>query len=278
VTSHREIEKSGKRGQTMLRFFLSTFPLWLLVGCQQRMAEQPGHRGYEASEFFPNQQGVRPLEPGTVYRGQRAAIHPMLTGLSLEGQKVRNQAANEDNSDTPELGAPDRVENYVTEFPFEMTEADLKRGQQRYNIFCAVCHGATGDGNGKIVERGYLRPPSYHTDPEGRLIDSAATGIVKAEGESQLPKGYSRGFDRFGIRIPIHEVPVGYIFQVITQGYGGMPDHASQIPPEDRWRIVAYIRALQLSQRATIGDLPPDVRKAAEEAMAKPATKTDEKR
>ena len=156
----------------------------------------------------------------------------------------------------PPKGAPDKVDNYANEFPFEMTEADLKRGQQRYNIYCALCHGAAGDGNGKIVERGFLRPPSYHLDPAGKLMDTASTGRVKDEEAGKLPQGYSRrvrpvrgeGGDqgRAGrVHLPGHH-----------PGFGGMPDHASQIPPADRWRIAAYIRALQLSQGATVADLP----------------------
>ena len=79
-----------------------------------------------------------------------------------------------------------------------------------------------------------------------------------------MPQGYSRGFWRFGKKIALRDVPVGYIFQVITWGYGGMPDHASQVTPEDRWRIAAYIRALQYSQEANLNDLPADMRKKLE--------------
>jgi mono/diheme cytochrome c family protein len=246
-----------------------------LAGCQQRMAEQPGQRGYEASPFFPNGQGVRPLEVGVVYRGQPAAADPMVTGLSAEGQKARGgdpsgKASFDQNSVVPPKGAPDRPENYVKEFPFEITEADLNRGQERFNINCALCHGAAGDANGKIVERGFLRPPSYHTDPESKKTDWSTMGQT-----SGLPQGYSRGFFRFGIKVAIKDVPVGYIFQVITWGFGGMPEHATQITPEDRWRIAAYIRALQLSQGANLADLPPDARKAAEAALN--AKKSDAK-
>lgn len=251
--------------------------LALALGCQQKMAEQPGHRGYEASGYFQNGQGVRPLEPGVVYRGERPASDPMVTGLSAEGQKARTgdpagKAAYDEKSVVPPKGAPDKVENYATEFPFEITEADLKRGQQRYNIYCALCHGAAGDANGKIVERGFLRPPSYHTDPAGKKTDWSTLGET-----SGLPQGYSRGFFRYGVKVAIKDVPVGYIFQVITWGFGGMPEHAAQIAPEDRWRIAAYIRALQLSQGATVADLPADAKKSAEAALSgKPAAKKDD--
>jgi mono/diheme cytochrome c family protein len=263
----------------MRRIYLFPFYFFLLLaGCQQKMAEQPGHRGYEASSFFPNNQGVRPLEVGVVFRGQPPASDPMVTGLSAEGQKVRvgdptGKAAFDEKSVVAPTGAPDKLENYVKEFPFEITEADLKRGQERFNINCALCHGAAGDANGKIVERGFLRPPSYHTDPEGKKTDWSTMGQA-----SGLPQGFSRGFFRYGIKVAIKDVPVGYIFQVITWGFGGMPEHATQIQPVDRWRIAAYIRALQLSQGATLADLPADAKKQAEAALnaKKPEAKKDE--
>lgn len=269
----------------MRRFTFCVLPFAFCVGltaCQQRMAEQPGHRGYEASEFFPNGQGARPLEPGVVYRGERPNTDPMVTGFSAAGQKHRTGdptgkgAWDEKTAVVPPKGAPDKLDNYVAEFPFEMTEGDLKRGQQRYTIFCAVCHGAAGDANGKVVERGYLRPPSFHTDPEGKKTDWSTLGEASKtdKGETGLPQGYSRGFFRYGIRVPIREVPVGYIFQVITWGYGGMPDYSTQVPPEDRWRIAAYIRALQLSQGAAVAELPGTTRQATEAALnRKPAEK-----
>ena len=105
--------------------------------------------------------------------------------------------------------------------PFPVTKEVLERGQERYNIYCAPCHSRVGDGNGFIPSRGFTRvPPSYH-----------------------IPR--------------LQKAPVGYFFDVITNGFGIMPDYASQISPEDRWKIVAYIRALQLSQNATASDIPP---------------------
>jgi len=104
--------------------------------------------------------------------------------------------------------------------PFPVTKEVLERGQERYNIYCAPCHSRVGDGNGFIPSRGFTRmPPSYH-----------------------IPR--------------LQKAPVGYFFDVITNGFGIMPDYASQITPEDRWKIVAYIRALQLSQNATSADVP----------------------
>jgi hypothetical protein len=109
----------------------------------------------------------------------------------------------------------------VDTFPFPITREILERGQERYNIFCAPCHDRVGTGDGVIVQRGFRRPSSFHID---RL----------------------RG------------APVGHFFDVITNGFGTMYDYASRIQPKDRWAIVAYIRALQLSQQATIAEVPAD--------------------
>ena len=98
-------------------------------------------------------------------------------------------------------------------------QAFLLRGQQRFNIYCSPCHGRTGYGDGMVVQRGFKAPPSYHID---RLRNQ----------------------------------PSGYYFDVITNGYGTMVSYASRIPVDDRWAIVAYVRALQLSQNATVEDVP----------------------
>jgi len=108
-------------------------------------------------------------------------------------------------------------------FPMAVTSAVMARGQERFNVFCSPCHGPTGEGNGMIVQRGFRKPPSFHDD---RLRNAAA----------------------------------GYFFDVMTHGFGAMQDYASQVPVADRWAIAAYIRALQLSQRATIADVPADRR------------------
>ena len=115
----------------------------------------------------------------------------------------------------------------VSELPFPVTQAVLDRGQERYNIYCTPCHDGTGSGNGLVVQRGYPKPPSYHIDR-------------------------------------LRQVEVGYFFDVMTNGFGRMPDYRAQITPRDRWNIVAYIRALQLSQHAAKTDVDPA-------KMAKPA-------
>jgi mono/diheme cytochrome c family protein len=107
----------------------------------------------------------------------------------------------------------------ATIFPFPITAAVMARGEERFNIYCSPCHGLTGQGNGMVVRRGYRAPPTYHQDR-------------------------------------LREAPVGHFFDVVTNGFGAMPDYAAQISAADRWAIVAYIRALQLSEHATLAEIP----------------------
>jgi mono/diheme cytochrome c family protein len=110
--------------------------------------------------------------------------------------------------------------NDIEEFPFPITKEDMLRGQGRFNIYCSPCHSRLGDGNGMIPSRGFKHPPSYH--------------------EEKLKKA-----------------PVGHFFDVMSNGFGAMSSYASRVAVDDRWRIAAYIRALQLSQSATLADVPP---------------------
>jgi len=105
-------------------------------------------------------------------------------------------------------------------FPLPVTPELLHRGQERYKIFCTPCHGLQGDGNGMVAMRGMKHPPSYHQDR-------------------------------------LRQVPNGYIYDVITNGFGGMLGYSAQIPPPDRWAIIAYVRALQLSRNARASELSP---------------------
>src|SRR5215472_14311027 len=112
---------------------------------------------------------------------------------------------------------------FLDTFPMTVTKEMVLRGQQRFNIYCTPCHDRNGNGQGMVVRRGFRRPPSYHIDR-------------------------------------LRQVPNGYIFDVITNGFGAMPTYAAQIQPSDRWAIVSYIRALQMSQTASINDVPPESR------------------
>ncbi len=113
--------------------------------------------------------------------------------------------------------------NFVDDIPFPVTRAVLDRGQDRFNIYCTPCHGRLGNGLGMIVRRGLRRPPSFHIDR-------------------------------------LRQVPDGYLYDVMTNGFGLMPDYAAQVNPRDRWAIAAYIRVLQFSQQARLNDVPPDAR------------------
>jgi mono/diheme cytochrome c family protein len=108
----------------------------------------------------------------------------------------------------------------ATTLPFPLTPQVMNRGQERFNIYCSPCHGALGYGDGMVVRRGFRAPPSYHIDR-------------------------------------LRQAPVGHFYDVMTAGFGAMPSYADKVAPRDRWAITAYIRALQLSQHATIGDAPP---------------------
>jgi len=108
----------------------------------------------------------------------------------------------------------------ATEFPFPVTAEVVARGRERYDVFCSPCHDRTGAGNGMIVRRGYRAPPSFHQDR-------------------------------------LRQAPPGHFVDVMTNGFGAMPDYRSQVPPRDRWAITAYIRALQLSANATLSEVPP---------------------
>jgi mono/diheme cytochrome c family protein len=288
VSQNSEVrsQKLEFRGRMARTFGVLAFVCAIASGCQQKMAEQPAPRAYDAytQGVFNFDQSARTPPSGTIHRGQRSPDDAMLTYLTPAGKypKVSEEwkkSIDPTGNLQPSAGAPTSVENFVNEFPFEMTEADLTRGQQRYNVFCAVCHGASGHGNGKIVERGFLRPPSYHQDPAGVAKDWSTGNTANAQkpkdGEDdRMSQGHSRGFFRYGVKVPIEQVPVGYIYQVITWGYGGMPDHASQIPPEDRWRITAYVRVLQASQATKVTD---EIKKKIDEAGKAKADEKHEK-
>lgn len=168
----------------------------LLAACGNNMVDQPNLRAQQGTAFFADGSGARPPVEGTVSR-EVGAIDPAF----FTGQQG---------------GA------LATELPIELSVELLQRGQQRYDIYCSVCHGYTGAGDGMIVTRGFPAPTSFHAE---RLLAQ----------------------------------PVGYFFNAATNGFGRMYGYASRIPPEDRWAISAYIKALQLSQNATPDDVPAAV-------------------
>ena len=167
----------------------------LLTSCTMTMRDQPRVDPYEPNAFFPKEQSAQLPVEDTVPYGEADVDDAYYTG-QVDGQ-------------------------YVTEFPFEITKDDLVRGQERFDIYCAPCHGYTGDGDGMIVQRGFKEPPSFNQD---RLRDAEP----------------------------------GYFFYAISNGFGSMPSYANRIPVHDRWLIIAYIEALQLSQHAPVADLPQE--------------------
>ncbi|MDQ6892854.1 MAG: cytochrome c [Acidobacteriota bacterium] len=185
--------------------------LSVITGCRQEMYDQPKYKDLRRSEFFADQRQARPLPEGTVARGFLREDSRVFAG------KVGN--------------------DLVTEFPIRVDAALLRRGRQRFDIFCSPCHDRTGSGGGMVVKRGYRPPPSFHIDR-------------------------------------LRAVPVGYVFDVITNGFGAMPDYAAQIDVSDRWAIVAYVRALQLSQNAPVSSMAAADRERLASAPAAPVPQT----
>jgi len=194
------------------------------------MAKQPKYLPLTESKFFADGRSERPEVSGTVARGSVESDSAEFQGLRsppAEGAPPPTSFGTVGIDSTPEM----LRKAYLDEFPFPITRDLLTRGQQRFTIYCSVCHGTLGDGNGTIVERGFTQPPTYHSDR-------------------------------------LRQAPVGYLFNVATHGFGSMPSYGSQIPQRDRWAIVAYIRALQLCQNAPLKDLPSDEQKKATAALA----------
>jgi mono/diheme cytochrome c family protein len=213
------------------RFIFLVFSLscFLLSACQQDMATQPSYKPDEPSLFFSDGRAARPMVPGTVARGHLRTDRQLFTGKRRLTSDLAAPASLVGVGGRGILGAlaASALEetDYVDTFPFPITGEVLQQGYNRYMIYCVVCHDPLGNGRGKIVERGYTQPPSYH---------------IKR----------------------LRKAPVGRFFYVITNGYGSMPDYKQQIPPRDRWAIVAYIRALQLSQHFPTEKLSPQMRRA----------------
>jgi mono/diheme cytochrome c family protein len=182
-----------------LRLSVAITLVFFAVACRQDMQDQPKYKPLAASRFFSDGKSARQLVDGTV------PFHPGVQALS-----------------------PMADESKATTLPFALTAQALDRGQERFNIYCAPCHGRLGYGDGMVVQRGFLAPPSYHIDR-------------------------------------LRQAPVGHFYDVMTNGFGAMPSYADKVAPRDRWAIVAYIRALQLSQRATLDDATPAERNRLEQ-------------
>ena len=176
-----------------------------LVGCRQDMQDQPKFVPLRSTSFFPDGRSARTQVPGTVARGQAHIDDYFLTGMvgGKEGDAL----------------------------PFPATLAVLERGQERFNIYCSPCHSRVGNGQGRIVERGYYQAADFQSER-------------------------------------LRQAPLGHFFNVMTHGYGAMPDYHVELAPADRWAIVAYIRALQLSQEAKTADAAPGAKIMSLEQVA----------
>lgn len=180
------------------------FAALLLSGCRQDMYNQPKAKTFSQSEFFRDGSSARPLPDHTLPYHAARDNEALYTGLK-DGNVLLAQ-----------LPAP-----------LTLTPELLARGRQRYDIYCAVCHGLNGDGNGQVVHRGFPPPPTYHSER-------------------------------------LRQAPLGHFYDVITNGYGVMYSYAQRVEPQDRWAIAAYVRALQLSQGQKETELPPTDRKLLE--------------
>ncbi|MET0625625.1 MAG: cytochrome c [Pyrinomonadaceae bacterium] len=242
-----------RAARLLLALTLAALP-FALAGCRQDMQDQPRYEYYEPGDkkFFADGASSRPSVEGTVPRqpgeyrdredyfftgraagqaaggagaqmGAGAAVPGVASGLSTGAQagastQVRGNVSGgvPGAREATATGGPDN-------FPVNIDEAALKRGRERFQIYCSACHGMTGEGDGLITRRGFQRPPSFYDD--------------------RLQEGVT---------------PASHFFDVITNGWGAMPDYASSVTPEDRWKIIAYLRALQLSRRLKLEDLSPE--------------------
>jgi mono/diheme cytochrome c family protein len=180
-------------------------------GVRSDMQDQPRYETYKKSEFFSDNRASRDMIEGTVARGQLRENKAFYTG-KIDNPDLNAQVATSTNSEGNTIVTS--FPNDIDEFPIPVTKDLVDRGQERYNIYCIVCHGAVGKGDGMIVRRGFSKPPTYHDDR-------------------------------------LRNAPVGHFFDVMTNGWGKMSSYAAQVQPADRWAIVAYIRALQVSQNPT---------------------------
>jgi mono/diheme cytochrome c family protein len=196
-----------------MRWFALILAL-LAGGCErakQDMYDQPKYKTFAASPLFADGTSARVPPPGTVpfARGQFADSTSGRTGsAAVERDLAAGRAQTQ---------------------PYPLTMALLRRGQNRYTVYCVPCHSAAGDGDGMVVRRGFPAPPSYHTER-------------------------------------LRQAPDRHLYDVISQGYGIMYPFADRIEPADRWAIVAYIRALQLAQHAPVAELPAALRQRLAEA------------
>ena len=206
----------------------------LVTGCEKAMQDmynQPKYKPLAPSKLWADGQSARPESADAVVHA--AGVLAGTSSGRLGAQPLPLPAAPTypvDDRGQPKANlAPNAAAPLAAANPLPMTLATLQRGRERFDIYCSPCHSKAGDGDGMVVRRGFPAPPSYHTER-------------------------------------LRNAPDAHFFSVITNGYGAMYSYADRIAVDDRWAIVAYIRALQLSQHATLGDVPAERRAALESA------------
>jgi len=200
LVNHSSKKTGAKRRSAPLTstLLLLTSTALFAGACRQDMHDAPRYDPYESSAIFRNESSAQPLVVGTEPRRDVA-------GAVLDEDELLNTGK--------------QAGQLANVFPFAITRADLDRGEERFNIYCAPCHGKTGEGNGMVVQRGYRQAANFHIDR-------------------------------------LRMMPVGYYIDVMTNGFGVMPDYRTQVTVDDRWRIAAYVKALQLSHTGAAGDVP----------------------
>lgn len=194
---------SSKLKGCLRAVFWIAVAIFLLAGCQQKMTDDGRIKPMEKSPFFEDGASARPLVEGTIPRGFLKDSSAYYTGIE-NGEDVK-------------------------QIPIPVTRELIERGQQRFNIYCSVCHSRTGEGNGIVVQRGFTKPPSYFDD--------------------RLMKAHP-----------------GHFFRVMSNGFGDMASYRDVLDEHDRWAIVSYIRTLQRSHQATPQDVPEKVREKLKNA------------
>ena len=188
----------------------------LAAGCRRDMQDQPKIKPLRGTTFFTDRLGSRRPIEGTVARGYLRSDTEYFTGKkagATAATPADQQIAGQQSTGAQTAGAQSNsFPDDVDTFPLPVTREIIERGRERYNIFCVACHGMTGNGDGMIVRRGFRRAASFNDDR-------------------------------------LRQAPVGHFFDAMTNGWGAMPSYAAQIPVQDRWAIIAYIRALQMSQQ-----------------------------
>ena len=182
-----------------------------LIGgaCRQDMQDQPKMKPYRSTSFFGDSLAMRQPIAGTIPRGYLRSDKALFTGK--KDTNANTAAAGQPAAGSGANTNANAYADDIDTFPFPVTEDTVARGRERFNIFCSACHGLSGHGDGMIVRRGYRKAASFHDDR-------------------------------------LRQAPVGHFFDVITNGSGAMPSYAPQVPVQDRWAIIAYIRALQVAE------------------------------